>query len=195
MNLSIKFIHIRPRFIACSILLLPAAFLLCLRYACADDVRSIEYRVKAGFIYKFALYTEWPAHAFQDDAAPLIMCVPDTQEMRDAFETIQAKKVNGRQVHVIYLRNGTMPPACHVLFFDASQDDREIAHILAATAPTGVLTVGESPDFCKRGGIIKLYKESKRIRFEINPAAAKRSQLKLSAHLMKLAKIYTEKMQ
>ena len=51
-----------------------------------------------------------------------------------------------------------------------------------------VLTVGETEHFAANGGIIGFCLEVKKVRFEINLAAADRAGLKISAKLLTLAK-------
>jgi len=51
-----------------------------------------------------------------------------------------------------------------------------------------VLTVGETVDFLEVGGIINFIVEEKKIRFEINVAAARKAGLKVRSKLLRLAK-------
>ena len=50
-----------------------AALLVAMPARTAD--RSLEYSVKATFLYKFASFVEWPAGTFSSDAAPFYLCV------------------------------------------------------------------------------------------------------------------------
>ena len=52
-----------------------------------------------------------------------------------------------------------------------------------------VLTVSDTNGFAHQGVIINLIKVDNKIRFEINPAAAERAGLKISSHLLRLARI------
>jgi hypothetical protein len=49
------------------------------------------------------------------------------------------------------------------------------------------LTVGDTDRFVETGGMINFVKEGKKIRFEINEAAAKRAGLRVSSKLLSLA--------
>ena len=55
-----------------------------------------------------------------------------------------------------------------------------------------VLTVGESARFTKLGGIIRLYKENEKLRFEINVSRAQLAGLRISSKMLGLAKITKE---
>ncbi len=51
-----------------------------------------------------------------------------------------------------------------------------------------VLTVADTKGFLESGGIINFLMEDKKVRFEINVTAAKKSKLKISSKLLRLAK-------
>jgi hypothetical protein len=52
-----------------------------------------------------------------------------------------------------------------------------------------ILTVSECDGFAQKGGVINFYPDGTRVRFEINPEAARRAGLKISSQLMSLGKI------
>ena len=70
---------------------------------------------------------------------------------------------------------------------------QRLPSILERIRGHSVLVIGESRGFASRGGIINFYvREGKTVRFEINPAAARREHLKISSNLLKLARIVAE---
>jgi len=52
-----------------------------------------------------------------------------------------------------------------------------------------ILTVGETPGFAERGGVIRFTLEDNRVRFEVNVDAAHQADLNISSRLLTLAKI------
>ena len=66
-----------------------------------DGSDSSEYLIKAGFIYNFAKFVEWPPSSFSDASAPLRICVlgrdPFGEELRNI---IMQKRVGGRTLEV-----------------------------------------------------------------------------------------------
>ncbi len=77
---------------------------------------------------------------------------------------------------------------CKILFVGSS----ERAHIdelmqIVKTLP--ILTVGETPGFAERGGVIRFVLEDNRVRFEINVDAAHEADLTISSRLLTLARI------
>jgi hypothetical protein len=81
--------------------------------------------------------------------------------------------------------NAREAAACRVVFF--GDDDRTLRKDLAALEGSKVLTVGDQPEFLKRGGMIQFVLEGNRVRFQVNLTAAKKAGLNLSSELLKVA--------
>ena len=158
--------------------LLPAALVLALFPAAAQDV-SLEYRVKAGYLYNFVKFIEWPPAA---RAGPITMCVAGRNPFGTVLDdTIRDEVVRGRQLTA---RVSLEPDAgCHVLFIP----DGASAAYLRAARGTSTLTVGETSDFLTRGGIVNFVTDGRYVRFEISTEAAERAQLQVSSRLLQLA--------
>ena len=77
----------------------------------------------------------------------------------------------------------------HILFIPAEQEQDLVVSVLKRSQDSPTLVVGEATDFAGRGGIINFYVSGNKIRFEFNPAAARRAKLKISAKLLRLGRI------
>ena len=77
---------------------------------------------------------------------------------------------------------------CQILFLSRSLTAEQQALLLKKTEKEAVLTVGETPGFTEKGGIVNFYVEGDRIRFEINAETARRAQLRMDAKLLNLGK-------
>jgi hypothetical protein len=163
-------------------ILLVAATLLSVRAAEAP----MEYRVKAAFLYNFARFVEWPEGR---RGGPLVIGVLGTDPLHGALvETVRGKSVDDRPIEVRRLAGVEGVSGCAILFVSASERDRW-HEILRPLRHSAVLTVGDGPGFLASGGVMNFYLDENRVRFELNPAAAGRSRLKLSAQLIRLARI------
>jgi hypothetical protein len=58
---------------------------------------------------------------------------------------------------------------------------------VAALRGAPMLTIGDIDDFARRGGIVQMFVENGKLRFDINLEVAKRSRLQLSSKLLVLA--------
>jgi hypothetical protein len=81
---------------------------------------------------------------------------------------------------------------CHILFI-GSPEKRSLLRILERFEKLCVLTVGETEDFTRYGGMIKFMIVENKVHFEINVEAIDQSGLKMSSKILKLAKIYQKK--
>ncbi len=183
----------RRVYLFCAVLLIaPTIFSAFTTEANAETRTAREYRIKAAFLYNFAKFTEWPADKFRDETAPMILCVIGTDPFGPILEnTVIRKKIKGRSIIVNRSTTVDNLKTCHVLFVSSSEREN-LPEIVASLSGAAVLTTGDMDRFAKRGGIIKLTKKGNKIRFEINPKAAKRAGVKLSSYLLSLATIITE---
>ena len=150
---------------------------------------ATEYQVKAAFLFNFAKFVEWPADAFPTSDAPLQICVFGQDPFGGDFEqVIGDKKVNGHRLEIIHPSGVPQARSCQILFVTSSQKP-QTREILQGIKGTSVLSVGDTPGFARAGGIINFVLDENRVRFEINPKAAERAHLKLSARLLTVAKL------
>jgi len=152
---------------------------------------EFEYKVKAAFLYNFAKFVEWPTSAFDSEEAPFVFCIVGEDPFGGNLEaTVKGRTASGRRIVV---RRGPSVEAlgrCHLVFIGATEDD-QVARELHEVSGQPVLTVGESTAFAKAGGMIRLFVEEKRIRFDINERAAREAGLRISSQLLKLARRVT----
>jgi len=167
---------------ACALALAP-------REAPAQLAASKEYQVKAAFLFNFVQFVEWPAGAFANSNTPICIGILGEDPFGAALEeTVRGETVQGRKLIVQRSRRVEELKNCHLIFISKSETER-IAAILGDLDPLPVLTVSETQGFAQRGGIINLYLAGNKVRFEINPAAARRKGLKISSELLSLGKI------
>jgi hypothetical protein len=151
---------------------------------------SREALVKAAFVYNFTQFVKWPENALGERGTPFIVAVVGDDPFGGALEKAMANKaVEGHPVAVKYFASADQIQACQLLFVPVPEDGATPA-ILAKVAGTRVLTVGEGDSFMPSGGGIRLFVEDGRMRFELDPDVLDASNLKASAKLMKLARIY-----
>jgi hypothetical protein len=147
-----------------------------------------EYTVKAAFLFHFAQFAEWPPNTFKDANAPLIFCTLGEDEFHGVLnESISGKTIGNRPLRAEHLKLLQEVEGCQVVFVGV-EDKKRIPALLASLKDAPVLTVGETEHFAQEGGMIGLFLEENKIRFEINLGSAERAKLKISAKLLALAK-------
>ena len=150
-----------------------------------------EYQVKAAFFYHFANFVDWPASTFTATKGHLRICVMGQDPFGPILDaTLSKKSVRDHPFEI--LRN---PPTsqlrhCHVLYLPASASSQLRALRLHVTEED-VLTVGETLEFMKHGGMVQFFLNNQKVQFAVNTDVVNQTQLKVSSKLLRLAKIYT----
>ncbi len=152
----------------------------------AAEAEPLEYQVKAAFLLNFTKFVQWPASAFADENSPVAICILGEDPFGNTLdEMVRGEALNGRQLVVQRIRRQVEPKACQVLF--VSKSEKDVARTLADLG-TGVLTVGEGEKFLRDGGIIAFVIQDRRVRFDIDQAAAVKARITLSSRLMNVAR-------
>ncbi len=157
-----------------------------------DSSDSSEYLIKAGFIFNFAKFVEWPPTTFAQADSPIVIGILGTDPFGAIIDQIvQDKKIGGRGFVVKRLKWGTDLKdlkECKILFVGASERVH-IDELVQIVKGLPILTVGETPGFAEHGGVIRLVLEDNRVRFEVNVDAARQAGLTISSRLLTLARI------
>lgn len=160
-----------------------------------DDPPELpEYVIKAGFLFNFAKYVEWPADAFDDGTSPIRIGVAGEDPFGDTLEkTFKGKTVNRHPFVIERFKEPGEIKRCHILFVARSEHVR-VATILDQARKWSVLTVGEDKDFSRSGGVVNILIENGKPRLEVNPDAALAQKVTINAKLLKVATLVrTEK--
>lgn len=147
----------------------------------AQDV-PFEYQVKAAFIFNFIGFVDWPPAA---QTGPFTICVAGRNPLGSELDrAVRGESIGGRPIQARIILEPDRQ--CRVVFVPRGS---AAAAYLKAARNSPVLTIGETDDFLDLGGTIAFYLENGRVRFEISPVAAERSQLRISSRLLQLARI------
>jgi len=157
-----------------------------------DASDSSEYLIKAGFIYNFAKFVEWPPTSFPQSDAPIVIGILGTDPFGSVLDRIVADKKIGSRGFVVrrykWSKDLKDLRECRILYVSSS----EKAHtdeVLECVKWLPILTIGETPGFAERGGVIRFTVEDNRVRFEVSVDAAHNANLNISSRLLTLAKI------
>jgi hypothetical protein len=158
-----------------------AAFgLLALPRAQAQDLP--EYRLKAAFLYNFALFTEWPAEV----GGTLNLCVVGADPFGDEINGLQGKAVGTRSLAVLRKPAGQPVAGCQVVFVPA-QSVASLPKLLEQVKGQPVLTVADSAGAAQQGVALNMAVANNKVTFEANLRAARAAGLTLSSKLLRLA--------
>ena len=149
---------------------------------------GLEYEVKAAYLYNIVNFVTWPPDAVSPASNPLRVCVFGD----DPFGPLLNHAMDGgtaamRPIVVDRLADIGATTMCDLVFVPGNSTDR-IDRVVRATRQRPVLTVGEAPDFLRRGGMIAFVVDGGRVRFDINLPAATTRGLMLSSRLLQVAR-------
>jgi hypothetical protein len=148
-----------------------------------------EYEVKAAFLLSFANFVNWPEDPAAASSKNIRLCVLGDDPFGSKLDRLAAGKSVGERTFSLERVQQTMDARrCHILFLSPSLRGKTTA-ALEDLRGASILTVGETPDFTRNGGIIRMLLLENRVRFEINVDAAERAHLSISAKLLALAQV------
>jgi hypothetical protein len=164
-----------------------AALLAPVHLARADEDTSLERKVKAACLYKFASYVEWPAHAFTTPEEPVTIGVLGDETLaEDLRRLVAGRKSGGRPIAVRPVRDLDALYELRVLFV-ADRESRRIEEIAAAAEGGATLVVTETKGAIGRGTMINFVLHEGRVRFDVDLTAVARGGLTLSSRLLAVA--------
>jgi hypothetical protein len=151
----------------------------------AQQTRETE--LKAAFLLNFALFVNWPEHAFTSPEAPLVIGVLGSAGLKESLDAVVAgEQANGRRIETALYETASDAANAHILYFALGVNYREA---LPHFAGRPVLTVGESIGFTPAGGILRLANERGSFGLRVNLQTARSNHLEISPKLLRLAEI------
>ncbi len=173
--------------------ILIVSIILSMFYTCtgtnawAEEIE--EYAVKAAFVFNFIKFIQWPKTSFSHDDSPYKLCFIGDAAVAEQFKKLDGALDGARKISVTHLFSIKKCKKCNILFISRNADKLFMEKIISRVKGKPVLTIGETKDFTKFGGIINFFLTNNRLHFEININAADQQGLKFSSRLLKLAVI------
>lgn len=162
-----------------------AALLLSAASASAGPEAELETE-KATYLYKLALFVDWPASVFPQPTTPVTICVLGDDSLAATLEKVVAGKTRGRRPIAAKRLGRANPDAGCQIAYVAETSEPSVPEALQTFEGAPVLTVteAEAPD---RRGMVNFVLQENRVRFEIDEAAAAQNGVEISAKLLRLA--------
>ena len=172
----------------------PFVFVLALLFvgipiASAQTEVSREYQIKAGFLFNFPQFVDWPQQAFSSPQSPFVIGVLGS----DPFGTFLDRLVDGATANdrpLIVRRFSRVDEitTCHILFISRSEAPR-FKSIFDTLKGRNILTVGDVESFGREGGMVRFLTENTSTRLRINVDAVKSAELAINSKLLRRAEI------
>jgi len=144
--------------------------------------------VRLGFLLNFARYVEWPETALKPNAPLRICLVLGDGAVAGRADELGKQSVREHSIQVKHVLRPTDVGDCQIVYFPSDLPATFLANWIQTIAGTPSLTVSETPDFIEIGGMIGLVEVGGRYRFDVNLGNVRRSGLRMSSYLLKLAR-------
>ncbi len=153
----------------------------CVGMASADD-GTLKSKVKAAYLYNFTRFVDWPSLP----ADTITICIVGSESVGGMLNQLSNRQVKGRPLQI---KQGQLADIsrCQILFIGQSAGN--MTDLLNRTRGNNILTVSDTEDFARQGGVIGFYDEAGKVKLEINSKTAGAANLKISAKLMEIARI------
>ena len=127
-----------------------------------------------------------------EDLDTAILAPPDHHQREFGavvVECVEGKRIDDRPLRVTRVTAKDFTECgCQILFV-ASDATVNFDDVIRFQRAASVLTIAETPDFTRRGGMIALTVEDSKVRFSINKDAASQASLVMSSRLLTLASV------
>jgi hypothetical protein len=150
---------------------------------------SLEYQIKAVFLFNFTQFVQWPVSTFPENDSPLVIGILGDDPFKEYLDkTVQGEKTEGHPLVVQRFDKVEQIKTCQILFINI-KDRTQLKYIFEKLKTLNVLTVGDTPNFSKEGGMIRFFTENDKTRIRINLEVVKNSGLTISSKLLRLADV------
>ena len=158
-------------------------------YAPGHAQEDPAYQIKAGFLYQFLFFVEWPTIVESGSDDEVVIAILGKDPFGDAFDAVEGLLINGRRL--VIKRYDQLPAPqdlknCRLLFISPSLQNNMVK-IIQTLKAYPVLTVSDVKGFVDAGGMINFVIKEDRVRFEINPDAAAHVGIKIRSKLLRVA--------
>jgi len=156
--------------------------------AWAASAGQLDYQLKAGYLYNFAKFIEWPPPPMAAGDTFRVGVLVDENAYAIIAETLRGRTIGDHPIEVVLLGLDADVATCRVIFVPKTAPLTP-AQFRERLPDAAVLLVGEKDGFAAAGGEIGFVPRGDNLRYQVNLSAAQKVGLKLSAKLASLAEI------
>jgi hypothetical protein len=153
-------------------------------HATEEDLRLSEQEIKAGLLYNFLKYTQWPS----DSSTTVRLCIYGGDPFQGKLDRMQGRSVNRREIVVRKISRADEISGCHLLFINA-RDKAQWLELRNLLNGHGILTVSDFSSFVSTGGMIEFGYRDNHITATLNLDAVHAAGLRVEDRLLRLVAV------
>jgi hypothetical protein len=145
-----------------------------------------EDALKVNYLLQLSKFIHWPTINLAQ-TSPITLCLFATTPAQDSWQAIHLRKVQNREIHLLYINQDRQISQCNILFVHKRIPNSVIKKNYYRLISNSILTIGERNDFAQQGGIIELELVDKSVSIKINTETAIEAGLNIHANLIEIA--------
>jgi hypothetical protein len=150
-----------------------------------ESLQLIEQKIKAGLIYNFLKYTQWPQGSRQM-TGPVVVCMIGGDTFDGHLQPMAGRTVNERTIELRDVGTAADAAPCALLIVNAARK-MDWPQLKAALANQSIMTVSDFDGFAAQGGMIEFTHTDNRVGVAINADAVAATHIVVQDRLLKLA--------
>jgi hypothetical protein len=151
-----------------------------------DSLRLAEQDIKAGLLYNFLRYTQWPASGRGDSS--MVVCLYGGDPFEGRLSAMAGRTVNQRTIELRAIGADRDLDQCALVFISAAER-ADWPRLRSYLARRSVLTVSDYDGFARSGGMLEFARVNNRIGVRVNVEAARAANLTVQDRLLRLASV------
>jgi len=153
----------------------------------AENLQLVEQQIKAGMLYNFLKYTEWPAGRMPAPGEQVVVCLLGSDPFGGHLGPMAGRTVNQLVIGVRTLAANAEVRNCSLLVVPAAEESNwpDMQRRLVGQS---VLTVSDIPGFASSGGMIEFTRVDNRNGVTINTDSVMAAHLMVQDRLLRLAR-------
>lgn len=154
----------------------------------ADEPLQLhEQEIKAGLLYNFLKYTDWPTSTLASNA-PIMVCVFGDDPLEKYLAPMTGRTVNQHEIVLRKIHDIPEIKGCHLLFINVGEKPRW-PQLYQSLKGKNILTVSDIAGFAAAGGMIEFGSKDNHISVDLNIDAVTAGGLHVQDRLLRLVSI------
>jgi len=151
------------------------------------EENSIEYKIKAGYLYNFTKFITWP----EDDIETFNLCILGKDPFGSILNPIENRTVKNKSIRVYRIRSAKKTKHCHIIYGASPKQLKRLdSKSLTISSLPPKLTVGETRKLSRYGSMIAFFLKDGKVKLRINLDHLRKSGLDISAKLLEIAEVF-----
>jgi len=158
------------------------------QFSYAAGLELQEQEIKAGLLYNFIKYTDWPAEKMSGQA--ITVCIFGSDPFDGRLKPMDGRTVNQHEISLRAIHSIADSKDCHLIYVNGDEKNSwpKLQEFLAGKP---VLTISDFDGFAQSGGMIEFGHKDNHINAELNKEALSGASLHVQDRLLKLVTIYS----